>query len=97
MDCDTCSDCGKEFNDEKGTITVGITGGTSYPDDGFHMCDGDPWEVICRDCHAERENKVAQFPELLEACKAVYFAMMETQGFAPNFLEQAINKAERRG
>lgn len=37
---------------------------------------------------------IAAAPELLEACKAIGDAMLKTQGFVPNFLEQAINKAE---
>lgn len=37
---------------------------------------------------------IAAAPELLEACKAIGDAMLETQGCMPNFLEQAIAKAE---
>ena len=47
------------------------------------------------DC-ATNAHLIAAAPELLEACKAVGDAMLKTQGFMPNFLEQAINKAEGR-
>ena len=39
---------------------------------------------------------IAAAPELLSACKAIENAMLQTQGFTPNFLEQAIAKAEGR-
>ena len=39
---------------------------------------------------------IAASPQLLEACKAIKHAMMEAQGFAPDFLSAAIAKAEGR-
>jgi len=37
---------------------------------------------------------ISALPELLSSCKAIKYAMEETQGFAPNFLNDAIKKAE---
>ena len=38
-------------------------------------------------------RRIKTHPELLSACEAIKHAMMETQGFAPDFLTNAINKA----
>lgn len=61
--------------------------------------DGTTKEMICLECKTTWHELVnpETGPSLLGACEAIKHAMLETQGFAPDFLTNAIDKAQKGG
>ncbi len=55
-------------------------------------------ETISYETEEEKANAhlMAAAPELLSALEAVANGMMQTQGFIPNFMKSAINKARNK-
>jgi len=59
----------------------------------FDIFDVSHWHGNKEEAQANA-HLIAAAPDLLSACEAIAHGMKETQGFAPNFLEQAIAKAK---